>query len=368
MAEQLRHFYDGRIVRSIARDLRRVYTRFDTADFSRECLAALDELSLTERAAHIAEVMRRHLPKNAQKAIELLIDSLGPPLVSSEAFGMEPFRYLPHVLFVARYGLDHFETSMRAQYELTQRFSAESSIRSFLIRYPEETYERLVEWSSDPSVHVRRLVSEGSRPRLPWAQRLRQFQKDPRPVIDLLERLKDDPERYVQRSVANNVNDIAKDHPDLAVEVCRRWLEQPTAERRWIVNHALRSLIKRGHRGAMKLLGYSARVRVEIAAVRVPKRVRLGQTLRISFDVVNTSRAGQEILVDYAIDFVKANGGRSAKVFKLRRMFLPAGERTTLQTRTSFAAMTTRKHYRGTHSARVLVNARSFPLGEFEVV
>jgi len=136
------------------------------------------------------------------------------------------------------------------------------------VRYPNETYARLLEWTRDRNVHVRRLVSEGTRPRLPWAPRLRAFQADPRPVIALLELLKDDPERYVQRSVANNLNDIGKDHPDLAVEVCRRWSASAPPGRAWIVRHALRSLVKTAHRGALETLGVGGKPRVQIGKAR----------------------------------------------------------------------------------------------------
>ncbi|MGH2708582.1 MAG: DNA alkylation repair protein, partial [Actinomycetota bacterium] len=217
--------------------------------------------------------------------------------------------YMPHVFFVQKYGLDDFEAAMRVQYELTKRFSAESSIRAFLVRYPENTYARLVEWAHDESVHVRRLVSEGTRPRLPWAPRLRAFQEDPRPVIALLELLKDDPERYVQRSVANNLNDIGKDHPDLAVEVCRRWSTGASPGREWIVRHALRSLVKEAHRGALETLGVGGKPNVSVTGVRlVPPSVKLGGELRFSFEIASTGDRVQELLIDYAVHFVKANG------------------------------------------------------------
>jgi 3-methyladenine DNA glycosylase AlkC len=145
---------------------------------------------------------------------------------------------------------------MRAQYELTKRFTAEFSIRAFLEADPVATLERLEEWATDPNVHVRRLVSEGTRPRLPWAPRLPRFVEDPQPVLRLLEMLKDDPELYVRRSVANNLNDIAKDHPDLVVEVCARWSLQASPERRWLIRHGLRTLVKQGHEGALAVLGY----------------------------------------------------------------------------------------------------------------
>ena len=169
---------------------------------------------------------------------------------------MAAFLYMPHLFFVARHGLDHFEDSMRAQHALTQLFTAEYSIRAFLEKHPGATLARLREWTADPSHHVRRLVSEGTRPRLPWAPRLRAFQKDPRPVLELLELLKDDPELYVRRSVANNLNDIGKDHPALLTAVAKRWLRGASPERRWIVSHALRSAVKRADAGALGALGY----------------------------------------------------------------------------------------------------------------
>ena len=211
-----------------------------------------------------------------------------------------------------------------SQYELTKRFSAKSSIRAYLVKYPEETYERLVEWARDENVHVRRLVSEGSRPRLPWAPRLSAFVQDPQPVIALLELLKDDPERYVQRSVANNLNDIGKDHSEIAVGVCRRWSVGASPGWEWIIKHALRSLVKKGHTGALELRRGRRKPEVAISKARLaPPDVEVGKKLRFAFDIASTGKAPQELLVDYAVHFVKANGATSPKVFKLRRIVLP---------------------------------------------
>jgi 3-methyladenine DNA glycosylase AlkC len=368
MAEQLKHFFNERVVRLIASDLHRVYPVLRERGFIGECMKGLEELELTPRAWHIASVMREHLPQPFANAAEIIVKSLGPEHAGSEEFGMAPFRYLPHVFFVQKYGLEDFEPSMRAQYELTKRFTAESSIRAFLIRYPGETYARLLEWTRDESVHVRRLASEGTRPRLPWAPRLPAFQKDPRPVIQLLELLKDDPERYVQRSVANNLNDISKDHPDLAVEVCRRWSIDPTPVREWIVRHALRSLVKKGHRGALRLFGVSAKPKVTVNAVRiVPRTVNVGGKLRFSFEIAGTGRKAQDLLVDYVVHFVKANGATKPKVFKLRRLALSPGERQELRGTVSFIDMTTRRHYPGRHAIEVLINGVAHPLARFQV-
>ncbi len=281
---------------------------------------------------------------------------------------MAPFLYLPHVFYVAQYGLDHFEVSMHAQYELTQRFSAEFSIRSFLERYPEETLARLEVWARDPSPHVRRLVSEGTRPRLPWAPRLRRFQEDPRPVLHLLELLKDDPELYVRRSVANNLNDIGKDHPDVLVETARRWLEDASEERQWLVRHALRSAVKRAEPGALDVLGYGSDAAVKIGNVRLtPKRPVTGGSVNVAFEITNAASRHQRVLVDLRVHFVKANGSASPKVFKLSTLDLAPGETAALKKTITLENLTTRKHYPGTHRVEVVINGRTHPLARFEL-
>jgi 3-methyladenine DNA glycosylase AlkC len=281
---------------------------------------------------------------------------------------MSSFLYLPHVFYVAEYGVDDLETSLGLQYELTKRFTAEFSIRVFLERYPEQTLARLRVWARDPDVHVRRLVSEGTRPRLPWAPRLRAFQRDPRPVLALLELLKDDPELYVRRSVANNLNDIGKDHPELLFATARRWLEDASPERQWLVKHALRSAVKRGEAGALQALGYGRKAAARIADVRVtPRRVKIGGTVTLAFAVASTARRQQALLIDVRVHFVKANGQTSPKVFKLKQLDLAAGESAHLSTKVSLRQMTTRKHYPGKHTVEVLVNGTAFPVGEFVV-
>jgi 3-methyladenine DNA glycosylase AlkC len=368
MAEQLKHFFNKELVRSIAHEIGRAYAPLRQSAFVDSCMDGLAQLELIARGAHIADVMYHHLPRPFAATAEIVIASLGPELPRTDEFGLAPFRYLPHVLFVQKYGLDDFEAAMRAQYELTKRFSAESSIRPFLVKYPEETYARLREWASDGNVHVRRLVSEGTRPRLPWAPRLRAFQEDPRPVIALLELLKDDPERYVQRSVANNLNDIGKDHADLAVEVCRRWLIGAPPAREWIVKHALRSLVKKGHSGALETLGVGDKPKVSVTKIRIaPKTVKIGGELRFSFEIASTGKKNQELLIDYAVHFVKANGTMRPKVFKLRRITLPPARRVELSAAVSFADMTTRRHYSGRHRIDLLINGVTYPLAQFDV-
>src|ERR671915_514619 len=326
MAEPLKNSYGPDVPRRIGAMIAAVDPAFPVGAFLAEALDGYEALELTPRARHIAHALARRLPQDYERAIEILVASLGPKLDSPELTGMDVFVYLPHVFFVAERGGDHFEASMRAQYELTQRFTAEFSIRVFLERYPEATLARLREWARDPSVHVRRLVSEGTRPRLPWAPRLRSFQEDPRPVLELLELLKDDPELYVRRSVANNLNDIGKDNPAALVETCRRWLDGASAERGWLVRHALRSAVKRGDPEALALLGYGEDAAVAVRDVRAePAVAPIGGSVTFSVELANESAAAQRLLVDLRVHFVKANGRTSPKVLKLKELELEPG-------------------------------------------
>ncbi len=378
MPSDLKRFYNRQIVEEIGRDLQHAYPAFNYQAFVAECLSGLSRLELKARAWHIAEAMRHHLPAEYPQAAKVLLRSLPPADTPRHETGgsMDAFRYLPHVLFVSKYGLDDFEVSMNAQHELTKRFTAEFSVRAFFEKYPAATHGRFVEWARAPSVHGRRLVSEGSRPRLPWAPRLRAFQEDPAPVLVLLELLKDDPELYVRRSVANNLNDIAKDHPDVVIATCQRWAKDtkgigPDSElnRRQIIRHALRSLVKQGHPGALAVLGFDAAPKVRVENPKLtPKVVKIDEALHFSFDLASTVAKQQTRMVDYAVHFIKANGTTAPKVFKLSPVTLPAGGTAHLRGSVSFRQMTTRKHYPGPHRLELSINGVSFPLGSIKLI
>ena len=272
-------------------------------------------------------------------------------------------------LIVAQVGLNHFEDSMRAQHALTQRFTAEFSIRPFLQKHEAATLARFKQWASDPSAHVRRLVFEGTRPRLPWASRLPAFQKNPAPVLALLELLKDDPELYVRRSVANNLNDIGKDHPTVLAQTAKHWLQGASEERRWVVQHTLRSAVKRGEAGALEVLGFGQSAEVEVANVRItPKRVVMGEKVNIAFDVSNTSNKPQQVLMDFCIRYDKASGKTSAKVFKLKVLSLAPKETIQMRKTVSTAEMTTRKHHADKHGVDVLLNGQARALRSIDLL
>lgn len=365
----LKDVFNPVLVREIATELRLAYPPFDATAFVARSMNGLNQLELTGRAAHIADALHEFLPQPFARAAAVIEASLGAEIPATGENGLTPLRYMPHVTFVQKYGLDDYEAAIRAQAELTKRFSAEFSIRAFLERYPVSTYAQMLAWAQDDNAHLRRLASEGLRPRLPWAPRLRAYQEDPRPVLAVLEMLKDDPVRYVQRSVANNLNDIAKDHPALAMETCRRWAQDAPAGRAWMIRHALRALVKAGNSEAIRILGGEERPRVRIGRTTISHpKVALGEAVRVSVELESMACAPQHLLIDYAVHFVKSNGSTRPKVFKLRTLTMQPGEKLVFSATVSLASMTTRRHYLGHHRIDVIINGTAHPLGEFEVI
>jgi len=368
-APKLKHFFNSEVIAEIARMIGAQHRAFDRNAFTRSALAGLDELELLPRARHIAAALRTHLPPDTRHALEILVASLPPIVPVEENHEFSSFLYLPYTVFIGDHGPEHFDLGMQANYEITQRFTAEFSIRPFLVQHQERTLEMLHAWTSDASHHVRRLVSEGTRPRLPWASRLPMFQRDPAPVIALLEKLKDDPSLYVRRSVANNLNDIGKDNPDVLFTVARTWLKGAGTDREWIVNHALRSSIKRGEKEAFEILGFGEQPNSRITECRiVPERVEIGTSVQVEVRVHNDAKKAQNLLVDLQVHFVKSNGSTSAKVFKVAAFELSAGESRVVRKTISVRQHTTRTHYPGIHQVDVLINNTPTTIGSFTLV
>lgn len=367
MAEPLKNSFGIDIPDLVATTIVAVDKDFDRDGFVRYCLDGYLDLELTPRARQISDGLAEFLPGDRGRALDLLIASLdhGP----STPTGMDGFVFLPHVFFVAEHGLDHFERAMTAQYELTQRFTAEFSIRAYLEHHRDATLQRLGEWTADPNIDVRRLVSEGTRPRLPWAPRLKEFQHDPSPVIALLEKLKDDPEEYVRRSVANNLNDIAKDHPDVVIALARRWWADADANRRRLIRHGLRTLVKQGDPGALGVLGFGIDSPLIIEEVAVtPAMVEIGGRVTIELSLSNPSEEEAAALVDLRIHFVKANGSTGPKVFKGSELQLPPGGSGMVRKTVSVKQHSTRTHYPGIHVVEAIVNGVTRPVGSFGLV
>jgi 3-methyladenine DNA glycosylase AlkC len=365
----LRDVFNPVAIEQLADTVARAWPAFDRAGFVVTINSQLADLSFGGRNALIRDTLRAYLPPAFPEAIQILLDALGPEIPHCELTGFDRFTVMSQNDFVAAYGLEHLDLSLRALYELTKRFTAEGAIRAFLQRYPEQTLTRLAEWASDPNCHVRRLVSEGTRPRLPLAPRLRAFVKDPRPVLALLELLKADPVLMVRRSVANNLNDIAKNHPDLVVETLARWKDAGDPGTQWIIGHATRTLLKQGHPGALALLGYGAETYISAASLQLNQTsVRMGEDLVFTVEIQSTADAPQHLMIDYVVHHQKANGKLAPKIFKLANKRLGSRQTLHLSKRHPFRPLSTRIYYPGRHALELQINGQRWGWQEFELV
>jgi 3-methyladenine DNA glycosylase AlkC len=362
--EPFKNLLNATLVGGAGRRLQAAWAGFDRRAFERIALADLDALEMKARAMRIADALEAVLPPDFDAACGVIERALAPPIdiegVSGERDlardGLAGWIVWPLGEFVARRGLDHPERALAALHALTQRLTAEFAIRPFLVRHPALTLATLQRWTRDPSAHVRRLASEGSRPRLPWGLRLHTLVADPTPTLPILAALQDDPSEYVRRSVANHLNDIAKDHPALVVDWVRQHLPQASPERRALLSHASRTLIKQGHAPMLALWGAGRAFAGECRLSIAPRRLAVGERVTLTLVLHSTTRQAQTLLIDYAVHHVKANGGTSPKVFKGWKLSLAPGETRTLTRAHSFKPVTTRRYHPGRHPVTVSIN------------
>jgi 3-methyladenine DNA glycosylase AlkC len=259
------------------------------------------------------------------------------------------------------------ERALMTLHALTQRFSAEFAVRPFIDAHPEVALATLSRWTADPSAHVRRLVSEGSRPRLPWGMQLKALIADPSPTLPLLRALQDDPSDYVRRSVANHLNDIAKDHPDVVACWVEQHLPAASAQRRALLKHACRTLVKAGDARILQAWGLGQPMQGTAMLNVAPERISVGQSLDLSITLRSTAARAQKLVIDYAVHHVKAHGGTSAKVFKGWVLELPAHEARTLSKRHSLRPITTRRYHAGRHEVDVRINGEILARAVFDL-
>ncbi len=359
MADQML-LKEGLNVKAISRisgAFKAVYPVFPDQRFQKDCLKGLEYLELKQRIQHIIAVLHQCLPDDFEQTADLLLlikkvwdyGDANDPLRGFAAWAITDY--------VGEYGLEHPQKSLQVLEYLTDLFSAEFAIRFFIIHHYDISYKKLLSWSEHKNEHVRRLASEGCRPRLPWGIRLQQFCKDPQPLVAILEKLNNDSSEYVRRSVANNLNDIAKDNPDFVIELCKKWSINASAHTQWIIKHATRTLVKNGHPEVFALLGYTHKPKLKLNSLSVNKQViKLGESISFEATLHSESKQDQTLVIDYAVHHVKANGKTSAKVFKLKTLNIAGGETVTLSKTQKFKAITTRKYYAGIHTFELLVN------------
>ncbi|KAB0494060.1 DNA alkylation repair protein [Pseudomonas vancouverensis] len=355
----LKEIFNAERLEHIASEMAVVYPAFDAKAFLKLAKTGLADLSVMQRMARVSECLHAVLPLDFAASVDVL-RALAPRLNSAFVS-----MCLPH--YVARYGAQAFDESMQALKYFTAFGSSEFAIRHFLRSDLQRSLKLMHDWSLDDNEHVRRLASEGCRPRLPWSFRLEAVQADPRLAAGILDNLKADPSLYVRKSVANHLNDITKDHPEWVLTLIEGW-SLDNKHTAWIARHALRSLIKQGNQRALAIIGAGAKPEVEIVGVKVePPVIGLGEKITLSFTLKSTVPDSQRLVIDYAIDYVKANGSTSAKVFKLKALTLPGNATETISRGQQIKEQTTRRHYAGRHAVHIMVNGERLASTAFEI-
>jgi len=356
-------------VRRISNGLIAAGADFATGQFHRDAMNGLDGLELKERVDHLVHVIGKHLPKDFQQAALILSRVRDHWDAGDPDDSLRTFAAWPIIDYVSHYGINHPNTALPLLSYLTSMFSAEFAIRYFLLIHPEQTYNQMTLWCLDPDPHVRRLASEGIRPRLPWAPRLKQFIDDPAPVLFILDSLVDDPSDYVRRSVANNLNDISKDHPELVIQTCQQWQADKVSERKWIIARGSRTLVKAGHPKVFSLLGYTSRPKIELGPLTLTSdTITLGDSLNISISLTSTANKPQKMVIDYVIHFMKANGKTSPKVFKWKNLHIKPGKTEVLEKAHVITEITTRRYYPGAHKLELLINGKVKATADFNLL
>lgn len=347
-APALKEMFDAARFRNIAGLVSEIYPKFDSKRFLSLSLEDLDALSLMQRMRRMTESLHATLPASYAKTLGIL-KKLAPKIDRG---------FITLVLsdYVGKYGLEEFDASLEALKFFTPFGSSEFAIREFLKLDLARTLAVMETWSRDEDEHVRRLSSEGCRPRLPWSFKLSALIADPSPVIPILENLRNDPSLYVRKSVANHLNDIAKDHPTWVLERLETWpLENPHTK--WIAKHALRTLVKKGDRRALAIIGAAGKPEVEVQNFTVqPKEIKLGERLALSFELKSIGKTSQRLVVDYIIHYVKKSGASSGKVFKWKEVSMAPGETMKLSRSQSIQDFTTRVHHPGKHLVEIQIN------------
>ena len=356
-----KHLINENVVRKIALGIAKVDPGFKKSSFLKS-IKELSPLELKARVLLITQHLKLHLDHDYPSSLKILMKVM-------EEEDMSGFELWPFSEYISQFGLDHFDESMKAMYQLTQRFTAEFAIRPYLQKNHRKVLKYFEKWVKDKNVHIRRWISEGTRPLLPWGQKLPLFIMDPTHTLLLLEKLKLDEELYVRKSVANHLNDISKNHPQVVIEILRMWSKDVSKSDEdkinWIKRHALRTLIKKGHPGALKLMGANENVSIKLTKFRTDKkRYELNDTLHFQIDLKSTSKQPQKLIIDYSIDFIKANGKKGKKVFKLKTAELKKDEELSIVKKHSLKPITTMKYYSGTHHLAIQVNGKI--LGEID--
>jgi 3-methyladenine DNA glycosylase AlkC len=344
----LKDEYNNSFIQELGIQLQSQSTSFDTTSFLNAIINEdWEQRELKDRMRFITENIHLHLNYSYIQQIEILSQ------IVLEYGGLKGMIFPD---FIQVYGINDLETSLKAMELFTQYSTAEFAIRPFIEQYPDQVMSQMLLWSTHKNEHLRRLSSEGSRPKLPWAPALHSFITDPTPALAILENLKNDGSLYVKKSVANHLNDISKDHPDIVIKIAKKWFGE-TTNTNWIVKHALRTLLKKGDKKALAIFGLDNAKGIQINALSLSKKtLQIGEFLHFNFEVLNNSSKARNIRLEYKVAFVKANGSTSPKVFQISEFSLKANSSKWFIRKQWFKELSTRKHYPGKHTIRIVIN------------
>lgn len=358
MPEPLKNLYSKSLIENLSSEISKYYSVFDKNAFRRSVFdKGWKNKELKQRMRHIAERLHDFLPANYKKSIKIL---------RAVAVKFDGFEYMFFQDYVECYGLDDFTTSVSALEHFTKYASSEFAVRAFILQDEKRMMKQMLCWASSDNHHVRRLASEGCRPRLPWAISLPSFKQDPQQVLTILKFLMHDESEYVRRSVANNLNDISKDNPKIVIELARQWLGKSANTDR-LIKHACRTLLKQGDRKVLSLFGFTQTNHIKTSQFKVQPGVILGNSLEFSFLLQSTRPTLGKCRIEFAIDFVKANGSLRRKIFKISESDYATNNKQVLKN-FSFKKISTRKYYTGKHQLTIIINGTEQITKSFNVV
>lgn len=366
MPEPLKNMYNQEFFRVLTNALKEVLPNFNTTSFLDSVYDnEWESKELKQRMRHVAVVLKNHLSndyKSNTTTIIKLVNYFDKKGITENTI---EFMFLPD--FIEIYGLEDYNTSIKTIERVTQFTSCEFAVRPFILQYEKEMLLQLKEWSLHKHHMVRRLATEGCRPRLPWAMAIPSFKKNPSPILPILEQLKNDKAETVRRSVANNLNDISKDHPNVVVQLAKKWIGK-NKETDWLVKHACRTLLKQGNSDVLELFGFGFvdDLKVEQLNILTPT-VNIGEFLEFEFNLKNTSNTSSKIRLEYAVYYQKANGSLSKKVYKISEKEYEANSITKINRRQSFKVITTRRLHVGLHQLAIILNGKEFDSINFQL-
>ncbi|EGT3979187.1 hypothetical protein ERM27_17340 [Clostridioides difficile] len=357
MPELLKNMYNRESLYEVAVAIQSVYNSFKVDEFIKSTMdETWNNLELKARCRKISMSLGMYLPEDYKEALSILEKS-----VTGFYFAF----FFPD--FVEVYGQDdiNWDLSISALERNTEYWSSEFAVRVFIIKDEDRMMAQMRKWSKHKSEHVRRLASEGCRPQLPWGQAISKFKKDPTPVLPILEQLKTDTSTYVQKSVANNLNDISKTHPDLVISIAKDWYGKNKSTN-WIVKHGCRTLLKKGNRDVLALFGYDDTTSINLQDFTLETTsISIGEDLTFSFNIL--AKKATKTRLEYGIDYIKSNGKRNRKIFKISEVSLKENEKKSYMKKHSFADVSVRRHYPGIHSIAIIINGIEKDKLDFEL-